>query len=130
MAQSLIGEAVAVARADLDHQHTDHAQQVVDLLRTAVQVTIADFGPEAPELAYPLLLKARALGNIAGPVALEEAVLAYHRGITVVEEAGLTWDQETLIGELRSLARLLAERPSELPQATEMLDRLAEMLRS
>lgn len=129
-AQRLIGEAMALARADLQLQHTGHAREVVDLLRAAVQVTIAEFGADAIELAYPLLLKARALGNLAEPAALDEAVLAYHRGITVVEEAGLEWDQETLIAELRSLARLVAERPSDLPQAEEMLERLAGLLRT
>lgn len=127
--QQLIDEAVHLARTDLELGTVEHGLQVVNLLRGAVEVITAEFGSDAPELTFPLLLKARALGNVAGRDAHDEAIRAYHRGITLVEAAGLEWDQEQLIRELRSVARRLAERPSDLAEAEEMLARLAELLR-
>jgi hypothetical protein len=129
LGQQLIDEAVHLARTDLEQGTVEHGLKVVNLLRGAVEVLTAEFGPDAPELTFPLLLKARALGNVVGPSAHDEAIRAYHRGITLVEAAGLEWDQELLIHELRGVARRLAECPSDLPEADEMLARLAALLR-
>lgn len=129
LGQQLIDEAVHLARTDLEQGTVEHGLKVVNLLRGAVEAIATEFGPNAPELTFPLLLKARALGNVAGQAAHEEAIRAYHRGITLVEAAGLEWDQELLIRELRGVARRLAEYPSDLPEADAMLARLAELLR-
>lgn len=127
--QQLIDEAVHLARTDLEQGTVEHGLKVVHLLRGAIEVIAAEFGADAPELAFPLLLKARALGNVVGRDAHDEAIRAYHRGIALVEAAGFEWDQELLIHELRSVARRLAEQPSDLAEAHEMLARLAALLR-